>query len=85
MLEETNLKTKDVRQLFDEDFSDGLCRCFLMNEIAENQIAKLGHDPEEINLPHEDRVLQQVGWQDIKSFANDKQVSRVIVEIDKSI
>ena len=75
--EETGLKTKISKFLFDEAFGDNICRCFLM-EVDKDQQAQLGYDPEENHLESKDKMLQDILWHSLESMKNDCQVSLVI-------
>ncbi len=80
LLEETGLTGQVVRLLFDEDFLDGLCRCFLL-ELTGSSEAVLGHDPEEAHLEVHQKMLQELAWQPLESFKNDSQVAQVILAL----
>ena len=78
--EETGLDVKVKRPLFNEAFKGkkNTCRCFLVAEIKSKQEAYLGHDPEQSDIPVDDRMLQGVSWHTVETLKNDIQVSRVI-------
>ncbi len=76
--EETELKTEVMKPLFDENFKGGLCRCFLIAETKQQQIANLGYDPEELDLPQEEKVLQKVEWKSLEKLSKDIQVAKVL-------
>jgi 8-oxo-dGTP diphosphatase len=80
VLEETHLDVSIVRLLFEEPDVHGVSYCYLavINSEAE---AILGSDPEEDGLPHERRMLQEVGWRSLEEMKNDRQVSKVIAAL----
>lgn len=75
--EETGLRVQVVRPLFDDPFSTGQCRCFLVRG-DDNQEAVLGYDPEEVHLERHKRMLQGVAWHSLESMKDDGQVAKVI-------
>lgn len=80
LLEETGLTGQVVRLLFDEDFLDGLCRCFLL-ELTGSAEAILGHDPEEAHLEIHQKMLQELAWQPLKNVKTDSQIAQVILAL----
>ncbi|MBN1347820.1 NUDIX hydrolase [candidate division KSB1 bacterium] len=78
--EETGLNVAVMRPLFDEDFNGNknACRCFLVKETKSNQEAYLGHDPEQSDLPVDERMLRGVAWHSFEKMKDDIQVSQVI-------
>ncbi|MCP4391574.1 MAG: NUDIX hydrolase, partial [Gammaproteobacteria bacterium] len=61
VLEETHLQAKVVRFLFDEPYSNGTTYCYLATVDGAEEI-KLGSDPEEKDIPPQNRILQEVHW-----------------------
>jgi len=78
ILEETHIKVEVQKQIFDEKFENSICRCYLMSETNFQQSASLGFDPEESHLPQEEKMLQDLKWQSLEEFKNDKQVNLVL-------
>lgn len=76
--EEANIDTEIIKPIFDEDFENGLCRCFLLKEVDPEIEPYLGIDPEEIHLPQSDRMLQKLEWKSMQEFSNDRQVKKVL-------
>ena len=83
VLEETHLHIEVAQFLFEEPYTNGTTYCYLatVNELAE---AKLGSDPEERDLPSQDRMLQEVDWHSLESMKNDRQVSKVLEWLSKN-
>ncbi|MBN9416993.1 hypothetical protein ABS71_05020 [bacterium SCN 62-11] len=77
MLEETGLTCSVERQLFDEPYRDGFCRCFLMRQESQVE-AVVGFDPEEAHLPEERRMLVGLEWLELEKMRQDQQVSQVL-------
>ena len=77
VFEETQLKAKVIKFLFDEAYSKGITYCYLA-AIDGNGEAKLGSDPEDFNKPPQDRILQEVKWLLMENMRNDRQVSKVM-------
>jgi hypothetical protein len=46
--------------------------------VKDGKEAKLGTDPEEKNIPHPHRMLQEIGWHSLEKMKDDQQVSKVI-------
>lgn len=80
--EETNIKVKVIKFAFDEYLDNGnICRCFFVEELFPDQTAILGFDPEEIDLPENKKMLQDIKWFDLSEKKDDKQVSKIISQI----
>jgi 8-oxo-dGTP diphosphatase len=77
VFEETQLKAKVIKFLFDEAYSKGITYCYLA-AIDGNGEARLGSDPEDFNKPPQDRILQEVKWLLMENMRNDRQVSKVM-------
>jgi 8-oxo-dGTP pyrophosphatase MutT (NUDIX family) len=77
--EETGLRARAVRFLFEETYLAGtsLCHCFLLEVDAEQQVVP-GHDPEESHLPPQERLLQGAAWLPLDSMRSDGQVAQVL-------
>lgn len=74
-MEETNLRIKVIRFLFEGTYSAGTEYCFLAEpQHGEDQI-KLGYDPE---LNGNEQVLKKAAWIPIEDLKDDLHVSRVI-------
>ena len=78
--EETGLNATVVRLLFSENYSAGICDCYLLT-VPENQQATLGYDPEESALPTLDRLLQNVEWHPLETMRDDGQVKQVLLAL----
>jgi 8-oxo-dGTP diphosphatase len=80
--EETNIKVEVIKFAFDEYLDNGnTCRGFFVKELFSNQTAILGHDPEDANIAKEERMLQDIQWFDLTEKRNDKQVSKILMQI----
>jgi 8-oxo-dGTP diphosphatase len=77
VMEETTLAGTVQRFLFEEPYAGGNCSCFLV-EVREKALAQLGFDPEEMDMPEDERMLREIAWQPLAHMAADKQVSQVI-------
>nr|NLJ02664.1 NUDIX hydrolase [Bacillota bacterium] len=74
-MEETNLKIKIVRFLFQGKYAAGTEYCYLAEPTKGGQHIQLGHDPElEVN----EQVLKQAEWIPIGDLKDDLHVTRVI-------
>lgn len=80
MAEETGLTTRVVRQLWEGMYEDGPSteRCFLLEEAAVGQVARLGIDPEESAKPPAHRMLKEAKWWPLEGMKDDVQVSKVV-------
>ncbi len=90
MFEETGIRVSVGRPLWDEPLPDtymgtagAVGRCFIV-EAEAGQEPILGLNPEEANLPPEERILQAVAWQVLDEMHDDPQVSRVIAALESS-
>lgn len=83
VLEETHLNIEVVQFLFEEPYTNGTTYCYLgkVDELAE---ANLGSDPEEKDLPPQDRMLREVDWHSLERMRNDRQVSKVVEWLSKN-
>lgn len=83
--EETGLTGSMVRFLWEETIDDGTkqCLCFLVEAATEHE-AQLGFDPEQIELPAEERMLQDVEWHSLRSMKDDCQVAQVLRCLNQS-
>ncbi len=77
VLEETHLDVSVVKFLFEELYEYGISYCFLAT-VKDSAEAKLGNDPEEKDIPHHHRMLQEISWHSLESMKDDQQVSKVI-------
>jgi 8-oxo-dGTP diphosphatase len=77
VLEETHLDVSVVKLLFEEIYEYGISYCFLAT-VKDGEEAKLGNDPEEKDIPHQHRMLQEVSWHSLESMKGDQQVSKVM-------
>jgi len=77
VLEETHLDVSVVKLLFEELYEYGVSYCFLAT-VIDGAEAKLGNDPEEKDIPHQHRMLQEIGWHSLENMKDDQQVSKVI-------
>lgn len=77
--EETGLEVAVSRYLFEREYMGGAStsKCYLM-ELASEQEASLGYDPEETHLNEELRMLQEVAWHPLESMRDDFQVADVL-------
>lgn len=82
VFEETGLQGTVVRFLFEEGYSHGTCRCFLLEVSAEQEI-KLGHDPEDAHLEKELHLLQGADWRPLSQLDGDAQVQQVLEQLVK--
>jgi len=78
VFEETHLQVEVNQFLFKEEESPNrISYCYLATANGSFE-AKLGSDPEEADLPKDERMLQEMSWQPIQNMKNDRQVSQVI-------
>ena len=77
VLEETGLSASPVRYLFTEEYDHIVCECYLLTAPVAAE-AILGSDPEEADLPAEQRMLKQVAWQPLEQVRDDAQVAKVL-------
>jgi 8-oxo-dGTP diphosphatase len=77
--EETGLVATVARLLFEESYLNGAspCHCYLV-DVADDQEAVLGADPEQEHLEQQARMLQGVAWHPLASMQQDRQVSKVL-------
>ena len=76
MVEETNIRVRVIRQLFEMRYSQGIDRCFLVEQIHNEEKASLGYDPE---LNRNNQVLKGIDWRPINELKEDLQV-RIVLE-----
>ena len=77
VLEETHLDVSIVKLLFEEPYEYGVSYCFLAT-VKDGAEAILGNDPEEKDVPHQQRMLQEIAWHSLEDLKDDQQVSKVI-------
>ena len=80
LFEETGLVGEVERYLFEQPYAGGLCHGFLLR-VPGDQLARLGHDPEEVTLPPAERMLQGVAWRPLDKLGEDVQVKLVIAAL----
>jgi 8-oxo-dGTP diphosphatase len=79
VLEETGLDLKATRFLFSTKNQNGSSsHCFMMSRLSTEQVATLGHDPEQAHLRQSERMLQDIAWYSLDAKRDDIQVCRVI-------
>ncbi len=76
VLEETGIRSRAVRRLYESVYAHGIETCFLME--PEEGEAMLGEDPEEAHLPAGERLLQGVAWRPLDEMRDDGQVAAVV-------
>ena len=75
--EETGLKVKAVRLLFEEEYEFGISYCFLAELTGDNVELTLKYLPEEKSV-FSGTILLSAEWHLIKDKKDDIQVSKVI-------
>ena len=78
--EETGLQIGVKRLLFSHPYSGGVSSWHLA-ELASEQDAALGHDPE---LEADGQVLTELAWVPVAGLRNDLQISRLVEALDLS-
>jgi 8-oxo-dGTP diphosphatase len=84
VLEETGLSGSVQRFLFDAPYIGGTSYCFLVI-VPESEPAILGFDPEQTDLPVNERMLREIAWHTLSTMSDDKQVSQVIRILSSAI
>ena len=78
--EETRLRVRVVRFLFEELYLNGISYCYLA-ELDGDANPQLGADPEEAHLPAGQRMLRAVAWLPLEEQQEDRQVSKVLLAL----
>ena len=81
VMEEACLEVSVGRLLFVAPYIYGTCYCYLAERVDLTAEAQMGGDPEDADLPPENRLIQGVGWQPIEEVKTDRQVSKVLLAL----